>query len=416
MNVCTDVWSHILTEHFSAFVASHFVCKVFNKIVTNLASSNEFWRVLFERDYTAEPVIFRDHFMTNVIAVYPLKKMQTYKQKYLRMSGLERFKQKLESVGLKINCFPFLMKSLVISPRCFYLGSYNYENSVSCDKDPDFALHKEFKWLQLKSIKIFDMKLLDIDLFNILSLQKLSLNKSNVKCIHKLHKLCKLSYLNLSYNGLVEFPKKIAKCTRLYKLDMDNNKLKRMPDDLEGSSIGWFSLSNNSITHIPTNFFDSRNNINQQHLSKRNWKLRKRDMGCEYLNLNNNMVMEIPESIKYSTTLTFLHLRNNKITAIPNEIGAACSLNFIDLTRNYITKIPSSVSNLKNLVRFEIGFNLLDETPDFSQMRKLSIFDVRYNNLTQIPLYPPGCKVTLCGNHKIIMKPKKYPNTSGIGT
>jgi len=60
--------------------------------------------------------------------------------------------------------------------------------------------------------------------------------------------------LNLSYNGLTEFPSEVLKCTALQVLDVSNNGLTALPDDIiRLELLQHLNLAANGLKKLPKN-------------------------------------------------------------------------------------------------------------------------------------------------------------------
>jgi len=60
-----------------------------------------------------------------------------------------------------------------------------------------------------------------------------------------------------------------------------------------------------------------------------------------------------------------LDLRENQLTFLPDSIGSLHSLTFLDLRNNMLTSLPPSIRNLKNLEKLDIRLNKGLNIPDW---------------------------------------------------
>ena len=74
----------------------------------------------------------------------------------------------------------------------------------------------------------------------------------------------------------------------------------------------------------------------------------------ETLNLNENMLRQIPPTIGQLKNLKTINLSKNNIVVIPKEICELKQLDFLDLSMN---KIESLEGNLENLSAIELNLN-----------------------------------------------------------
>jgi len=98
------------------------------------------------------------------------------------------------------------------------------------------------------------------------------------------------------------------------------------------------------------------------------------------LYLNNNQLVEIPESIGNLINLQELDLSNNQLVEIPESIGNLSNLRILYLTYNKLIKIPESIGNLNNLYYLRLDFNQLEKLPDsISNLNKLQLLNISFN-------------------------------------
>jgi Leucine-rich repeat (LRR) protein len=95
------------------------------------------------------------------------------------------------------------------------------------------------------------------------------------------------------------------------------------------------------------------------------------------LNLNNNKIKEIPETLPDS--LRELYLANNDIKQIPDTLPN--SLQYLYLSGNQIEEIPKTLPNSLRLLLLAV--NQIKEIPD--TLPNLQIFDLRFNKIKEIP-------------------------------
>ena len=66
------------------------------------------------------------------------------------------------------------------------------------------------------------------------------------------------------------------------------------------------------------------------------------DSTCKFrsLNISNNNLTKLPNSINHLTLLNKFTLKNNKLTTIPAGVGSMIRLNSLDLTNNPLESLP----------------------------------------------------------------------------
>ncbi|XP_063986554.1 leucine-rich repeat-containing protein 59-like [Diachasmimorpha longicaudata] len=80
---------------------------------------------------------------------------------------------------------------------------------------------------------------------------------------------------------------------------------------------------------------------------------------ASHLDLSNNQLVSIPETIVSLTHIVKLDLSKNLLTEIPENIGEMKQLKYLDLYSNQISRLPLSMGDLKNLKWLDLKDNPL---------------------------------------------------------
>jgi internalin A len=104
------------------------------------------------------------------------------------------------------------------------------------------------------------------------------------------------------------------------------------------------------------------------------------------LNLSQNQISEIPESLSQLTNLTELYLWGNQISEIPESLSKLTNLTELYLWQNQISGIPESLSKLTNLTELYLWQNQISEIPEsLSQLTNLTELNLSQNQISEIP-------------------------------
>ena len=131
-------------------------------------------------------------------------------------------------------------------------------------------------------------------------------------------------------------------------------KNKYIPDNIEDiynlspqekAQITDLELVSMSLTYLPDDILDGFTNL-------------------KTLNVLNNQLTELPDSIGNLTNLEKLWLINNKLTELPESIVNLTNLEQLYLKNNELTELPQWIGNLTNLEELSLRYNLLTELPD----------------------------------------------------
>jgi len=143
-------------------------------------------------------------------------------------------------------------------------------------------------------------------------------------------------------------------------INLAEKNLKVVPTSSEETSLQHVKnvwLSKNQIRWIPTHWFDQFTQI-------------------QSLDLSENQLNEIPDSIGRLKHLRYLHLTDNKIKEVPEWIGELTNLESFSLYKNKIVTLPESIGNLKALKSFSIGENQLRIFPQSMENLNIECFHV----------------------------------------
>ena len=106
------------------------------------------------------------------------------------------------------------------------------------------------------------------------------------------------------------------------------------------------------------------------------------------LDLSDNQLTSLPNSIGALTNLNYLILSHNQLTSLPNSIGNLTNLKGLDLSSNkLLTSLPNSIGNLTNLEWLDLGHNrLLTSLPNsIGNLTNLEDLNLSFCKLTSLP-------------------------------
>ena len=176
-----------------------------------------------------------------------------------------------------------------------------------------------------------------------------------------------ITNLSLRVQGFQQFPASIVELENLQALD----------------------LAVNQITGIPEEVFSQE----RRFVSK-----------LEYLNLSNNCLIKLPQSICNLEKLNFLSVCRNHIDELPASLGGLKSLVKLCLTENEIRFLPFSILKISNLkccmIRNPCQSEIPNEIVSFEKVPSLS--DMAYNKMMKTT---PHLE---CQIPKIFLRYKQY--------
>lgn len=105
-----------------------------------------------------------------------------------------------------------------------------------------------------------------------------------------------------------------------------------------------------------------------------------------FLELSDNQIEILPDTIGTVTSLKTLYLSDNKLTSLPESIGSLNLLENLNLNNNQLASLPTSFTNLTNMKQLQLGNNKLSSLPEsIGNLNKLNLLYLHKNQLTSLP-------------------------------
>jgi Leucine-rich repeat (LRR) protein len=111
------------------------------------------------------------------------------------------------------------------------------------------------------------------------------------------------------------------------------------------------------------NDMDIIRKIEEQINTKLDGRYRFENEKIVMLDLGNNQLTSLPESLGNLTALRVLDLGNNQLTSLPESLGNLTALTSLDLSDNQLTSLPESLGNLTALKVLYVGKTVIDASP-----------------------------------------------------
>ncbi|SEW29636.1 Leucine rich repeat-containing protein [Chitinophaga sp. YR573] len=154
----------------------------------------------------------------------------------------------------------------------------------------------------------------------------------------------------------------------------------------------------------------------------------------EILNINNNELQTLPDSLFSLRQLNRLEAKQNKITVVQERLNELVSLRYLDLSNNQIKDFPYflSVLQLQSLLLRSNKISLIDTAISFPSLRELNlsrnlltelqfkhplslgILDISYNKISKLDdsLFTALLRSFYANNNEITFLPKAILNSS----
>lgn len=212
-----------------------------------------------------------------------------------------------------------------------------------------------------------------------------------------------LEVLNLSQNQLIQLPEEIGYLPLLKELFVDHNRLIVVPFSLQkAKKLTLLSASGNQLEMILFNLAELES-LQVLHLSSNRihtlYYKTPRVISClEVVNLEKNLLSQIPEGLLKAPYLRKIYLGHNKLTELPlgtkgvNLFLPPCfsfgsHLEVLDLSHNQISEFPIELSHLENVYLLNLSFNRLQRVYCLLSacFNRLDSIHLEGNKLRKIP-------------------------------
>mmetsp|Transcript_5038 Transcript_5038/g.4960 ORF Transcript_5038/g.4960 Transcript_5038/m.4960 type:complete len:288 (-) Transcript_5038:861-1724(-) len=105
------------------------------------------------------------------------------------------------------------------------------------------------------------------------------------------------------------------------------------------------------------------------------------------LDLRNNKIEILPDSLCSLSTLTCLHIDKNLLPVLPQDIGKLTNLETLTVGCNLLPFVPNSIASLSNLKTLILSENKLKYLPpDIGELNNLRVLYLHKNWFSEIPL------------------------------
>ncbi|KAG5308882.1 SCRIB protein, partial [Pseudoatta argentina] len=214
-----------------------------------------------------------------------------------------------------------------------------------------------------------------------------------------------LEELLLDANHIRDLPKNFFRLQRLRKLGLSDNEIHRLPPDIQNfENLVELDVSRNDIPDIPENIKNlqalqvadfSSNPIPSlealQSLELRENLLKSLPeslsqlLKLERLDLGDNEIEELPAHIGQLPALQELWLDHNQLQHLPPEIGELKTLACLDVSENRLEDLPDEIGGLESLTDLHLSQNVIEKLPDgLGELKKLTILKIDQNRLSTL--------------------------------
>ena len=276
---------------------------------------------------------------------------------------------------------------------------------------------------------MYDLLLLSKTFTECEFITKLNLSNNTLKTIPGtiFSKLQFLISFDASHNAIKTLPRTLPKASNLKICSFKGNQIKKCPPTLGNAfQIEYLDLSDNVITNLPKNIYNLRNEVNLSGnrietlpVAKETKKIK---LYVSKLNLADNRICELPESIGELAQLESLDLSGNRLEELPHEMmelrygvgwkivfyfiffysyrfffkckilrtffPTSLHLSFLDISKNKLRLLPENFGVFAgySLKTLNLSENVLETLPpSFSNMISAESIDLSKNSLKKLP-------------------------------
>ncbi|MGC3944325.1 MAG: hypothetical protein QM762_07385 [Chryseolinea sp.] len=247
----------------------------------------------------------------------------------------------------------------------------------------------------------------ELKYLEVLTVAKSGLRRMKIRNLHT----SSVKTVNLAYNELRRIPKGLAAFDSLEEINLTGNQLRSLPKLLGRlPHLAYVNLGYNHLRHSRMKANNNVKSINLSHngmhsmpfslgkfsqltslnLSYNSISTIKKDIGGSALmvvNLYNNRLKQVPETILKLSAIMNLDLSHNEITSVPSGIERMKSLNVLSFWDNDLTNLPNELTRIPGLSTLYLQDNQLSVLSDSLSRLPLVKLDVGYNRLTTIPAW-----------------------------
>ncbi|KGL85494.1 Leucine-rich repeat-containing protein 7, partial [Tinamus guttatus] len=228
-------------------------------------------------------------------------------------------------------------------------------------------------------------------LFNCQALRKLSIPDNDLSSLPTtIASLVNLRELDISKNGIQDFPENIKCCKCLTVVEASVNPVSKLPDGFtQLVNLTQLYLNDAFLEFLPANFGRLVKlrilELRENHLKTLPKSMHKLTQ-LERLDLGNNEFSELPEVLEQIQNLKELWMDNNSLQILPGSIGKLKQLVYLDMSKNRIETVDLDISGCEGLEDLLLSSNMLQQLPDsIGLLKRLTTLKVDDNQLTILP-------------------------------
>ncbi len=182
----------------------------------------------------------------------------------------------------------------------------------------------------------------------------------------------------------------VEEYARIIKLGLPFQNLDSLLNDLGIlEELETLNLQGNVLIDIPNSLLLLKNikklDLSQNQINYLPQGFGKNQKELTILNLSENHLQSIDSNYSFLENLKILKLSSNKLNHLYDVFERLKNLEILSLSNNSISEIPPSIFNLSQLKRLDLSKNRLNQIPLISNLKNLEFLDLSSNKLKYVP-------------------------------
>ncbi|XP_070635253.1 PH domain leucine-rich repeat-containing protein phosphatase 1 isoform X4 [Bos indicus] len=226
----------------------------------------------------------------------------------------------------------------------------------------------------------------------------------------------KLEVLDIGHNQICELPARLFCNSSLRKLLAGHNRMARLPESLERTSVEVLDVQHNQLLELPPSLLMKADSLRFLNASANKLETLPPATLSEETNsilqelylTNNNLTDKCVPLLTGHPHLKVLHMAYNRLQSFPaSKMAKLEELEEIDLSGNKLKAVPTTIMNCRRMHTVTAHSNCIEVFPEVMQLPEIKCVDLSCNELSEVTLpenLPPKLQeLDLTGNPRLVL-------------
>ncbi|XP_061256360.1 PH domain leucine-rich repeat-containing protein phosphatase 1 isoform X4 [Bos javanicus] len=226
----------------------------------------------------------------------------------------------------------------------------------------------------------------------------------------------KLEVLDIGHNQICELPARLFCNSSLRKLLAGHNRMARLPESLERTSVEVLDVQHNQLLELPPSLLMKADSLRFLNASANKLETLPPATLSEETNsilqelylTNNNLTDKCVPLLTGHPHLKVLHMAYNRLQSFPaSKMAKLEELEEIDLSGNKLKAVPTTIMNCRRMHTMTAHSNCIEVFPEVMQLPEIKCVDLSCNELSEVTLpesLPPKLQeLDLTGNPRLAL-------------